>query len=538
MRSLTHFMIDRLWTYLLVFLVLFGCSTSKVEEGQASSSAVSIKRPADLYPQLIYDVQTQRIFPDGKTFVDCIPKVEPEEIIETYELVKSREDFDLEIFVRTHFHMPIKLPIVQIENSGWETSDHIAYVWQILERSADTLASGSLIPLKYPYVVPGGRFVEMYYWDSYFTMLGLQTSGEHKLVRSMVMNFADLIDQFGFIPNGNRTYFLGRSQPPFFSLMVELLEQTEGERALSEFLPYLEKEYSFWMNGTDKVSTKNRSHEHVVFVDSGWVMNRYWDHFDGPRDEMVGDDLEVAKKSGRKEQVMFKHLRAGAASGWDYSSRWFEDGLTMETIQTTNYIPVDLNALLYQLERVIERGNRMTGNLDKANRFSERAKQRAELINRYCWDAEAGFYTDYNFVSNEQSNEISLAGVYPLAFGIASEQQAAAVKQMIEKQFLKPGGVVSTLSTSGQQWDAPNGWAPLQWMAIWGLKNYGYDGLANEIAERWLELNDRVFARTGKMMEKYNVEDMSLEAGGGEYDLQDGFGWTNGVYLKLESTLE
>ena len=161
------------------------------------------------------------------------------------------------------------------------------------------------------------------------------------------------------------------------------------------------------------------------------------------------------------------------------------------------------------------------------------AQKRMELINAYCWNEKEGFYMDYDFKKKEHTPVPSLAGLYPLFFGLASDAQADRVSEVVKDKFLMKGGVVTTLNDSGEQWDFPNGWAPLQWMTIKGLRNYNKIGLAEEIKRRWLELNRNVFDNTGKMTEKYNVIDMSLEGGGGEYPNQDGFGWTNGVFQKL-----
>lgn len=152
---------------------------------------------------------------------------------------------------------------------------------------------------------------------------------------------------------------------------------------------------------------------------------------------------------------------------------------------------------------------------------------------QYCWNAKTGFFEDYDFVARKQTGILSLAGLYPLFFNMADQQQATTVAKVVQRDFLKPGGVISTLTKTGQQWDAPNGWAPLQWITIQGLRNYKQDALANTIKRNWLNLNTKVYKNTGKMVEKYNVMDITLEAGGGEYALQDGFGWTNGVLLKL-----
>ncbi|MGB5654615.1 MAG: trehalase family glycosidase, partial [Robiginitalea sp.] len=206
--------------------------------------------------------------------------------------------------------------------------------------------------------------------------------------------------------------------------------------------------------------------------------------------------------------------------------------------KTANLLPVDLNSLIYSMEIQLAEGYRNRGEAEAAAEFEARAESRKELINKMMWDPQTQFYKDFNFGSNSRCGEITLAGVYPLYFGIASKSQAASVVERLVADFLKPGGLVSTLRVTGQQWDAPNGWAPLQWMAVKGLMNYGYTDEAREIMQRWLALNERVYRAEGKMMEKYNVIDTTLASGGGEYPTQDGFGWTNGVALGFRDLLE
>ena len=158
-------------------------------------------------------------------------------------------------------------------------------------------------------------------------------------------------------------------------------------------------------------------------------------------------------------------------------------------------------------------------------------------MNAYSFNDKDCVFEDFNWLKQERTGLKSLAMVYPLFFKMTDQAQADGIAAYIEKHFLKPGGVVTTLYNTRQQWDAPNGWAPLQWMTIIGLENYGHKKLARTIAERWVTLNEKVYANTGKFVEKYNVEDMTLDAGGGEYPVQDGFGWSNGVYLALKAYL-
>ncbi len=237
--------------------------------------------------------------------------------------------------------------------------------------------------------------------------------------------------------------------------------------------------------------------------------------------------------SEQDSKILYRHLRAGAESGWDYSSRWFKSPRSFASVYTSDIVPVDLNCLLLHLEKTIAEANELCGNTDLAGKYQSLFLKRKESIQKYLWSNEQGFYFDFDIQQNIQKQSLTLAGAFPLFVKIAHESEAKLVGTVIREKFLRPGGLVTTLETTGQQWDAPNGWAPLQWMVITGLANYGQTDLAKTIAKRWIQLNADVFKRTGKLMEKYNVVDTQLEAGGGEYAGQDGFGWTNGVLLAL-----
>jgi alpha,alpha-trehalase len=388
------------------------------------------------------------------------------------------------------------------------------------------------VALPHRYIVPGGRFDEQFYWDSYFIMLGLAADGEWDVIEGMLKNYAHMIRKIGFIPTANRTYFLSRSQPPFFSHMIQLLVQHKGRRVLIEYLPYLLAEYKFWMRGATKLGGEDNSINRVVVMPDGSVLNRYYDNKVTPRPESLREDLETARESLSRDSV-FLHLRAAAESGWDFSSRWFRDPMDIRTIHTTDIIPVDLNSLIYHLEVTIAEAYSLVLNPVASRRFTQKAERRARSIAAYCWDEDTGFFVDYDMSTSASTGLLSLAAVYPLYVKIATSEQAAAVAARLERDFLKSGGFVSTLYDNGEQWDSPNGWAPLQWVAIQGLRNYEYFALADEVKRRWLAVNEKVFAAEGKMIEKYNVCGESGIGGGGEYQLQDGFGWTNGVVAAL-----
>ncbi len=496
--------------------------------------------------QLFEEVQMKNILADGKTFPDCLPKYSLENILAQYEQQKEKTDFNLNDFIHANFDMPVNNAADFQSDLKKPIAAHITALWTVLTRQPDTSKS-SLIQLPHPYVVPGGRFREIYYWDSYFTMLGLRVSKRVDLIENMVDNFSFLINTIGHIPNGNRTYYVGRSQPPFYAMMVKLLSEERGEDTLVKYLPSLEKEYIFWMQGSrvlrgrkfdekTKLLSQKTNTQRVVRLPNGQLLNRYWDKNKTPRPESYREDVETAQHSVQDPEVIYRHLRAAAESGWDFSTRWFKDPERLETIHTTDIIPVDLNCLLMNLENTLAEAYQLVGNEEKVTFYQNASKTRQETLHKYCWNNDKGFFFDYDFVENKQKEEYTAAALFPLFFKIATEEQAEKMAITIADRFIDRGGLVTTLYDSGQQWDAPNGWAPLQWIAFKALKNYDFVSLANKVKKNWLNANKEVYQKTGKMTEKYNVADFDMEAGGGEYPLQDGFGWTNGVYLALEAS--
>ena len=491
--------------------------------------------PTETYPQLsgpLFEaVQRAGLFADSKRFVDSTPVVDEHEIAAAVSKLDD-PSFDLAAFVDRAFEPPAE-PGVEFTHSAETLDAHIDHLWVHLTRSSDkvqTTNRQSRIPLPNPYIVPGGRFSGIFYWDSYFTAEGLAASGNIDLVRSMCDNFAYLIDEFGHIPNGNRLYFLSRSQPPLFFKLVSILERVDGLAAVKPYLNALDKEYTFWMGGTETVTAADPASRRVVRLPNGTVCNRYFDDRADPRPESYKEDVELAKNVPVADRnQLYRDLRAACESGWDFSSRWLRDSDRLETIRTTELVPVDLNAIMYGFESTLARWHDAIGEASAAESYRDCAAQRKHAIERYCWDAERQFYFDYDFTAETTTEKWTLAGVVPLTFGVAADDRADAVKTQLEEKFLTAGGLVTTLTESGQQWDYPNGWAPLQWFAVEGLDQYGQTEFADRVATRWRTLTERVFDEQGKLVEKYDVVDATGEAGGGEYDLQDGFGWTNGV---------
>lgn len=495
----------------------------------------AILPPDQLFGPLFHDVQMQQIFSDSITFADCCPKRSPEEILSLYEIEKHLENFNLAEFVEAYFEIPQPIKTDYISDQTLPTTEHINRLWPLLTRA--TQSDCSMLPVPKSYIVPGGRFRGLYYWDSYFTMLGLQTTGKYDLIRDMVDNFAYLVDAYGHIPNANRSYYLTRSQPPFFAPMISLLAEIDGPEVFAKYLPHLQKEYNYWMDGYFRLSDSETKFRRVVLLPDGSFLNRYWDDLAAPRPESYHEDVEMAHQTtsyGVEPSIFYRHIRAACESGWDFSCRWFRDADHIESVQTTDLIPVDLNCLLYELELTLSKAYDHSEFSEPSGHFLEKAEQRKKAIMQYCWNEEKQFFMDYDISLNKSTKIMSLAAVYPLVFKIATDEQASQVHEHIKESFLKNGGVVSSLYESGQQWDFPNGWAPLQYMTYVALRNYNFDETAEDLKNRWIALNDKVFRETGKMMEKYNVVDIDLPAGGGEYPNQDGFGWTNAIYLWMK----
>lgn len=319
-----------------VLLLLAACSQGPAPTPPASSSwgwqDASGERaiaPDEAYPELFQAVQESRLFSDQKHFVDALPLREPARIRADYLRERERPGFDLRAFVGRNFEESGSVETAPPE-AGADLASHISDLWPALTRHYEQVpAHSSLLPLPKPYVVPGGRFREVYYWDSYFTMLGLAESGQHQRVRDMLDNFAYLIDTYGHIPNGNRSYYLSRSQPPFFAYMVDLQARREGDAAYRRYLPQLQKEYAYWMEGSAGLRP-NEARLHVVKLADGSLLNRYWDNRDTPRQESFLEDRATAARArsarGPRSIATCGPARKAAGTsppaGWTTAANW------------------------------------------------------------------------------------------------------------------------------------------------------------------------------------------------------------------------
>ena len=416
------------------------------------------------------------------------------------------------------------------------------------EKPEDRKVHG-LLYLPHPYVVPGGRFNEMYGWDSYFIVLGLLRDGQTLKARHMVENFLYEIEHYGHILNANRTYYLTRSQPPFLSHMVLAVYEKTGDRQwLEAALPAMQRDYEFWT-----------SEPHLV-PETG--LSRYWDLGEGPAAEVLEgerdeqgrthydriqeyfrthqvDDYDLAqyydRKLDRLTPLFYKGDRSMRESGFDPSNRF--GAFNLDVI---HYNPVDLNTLLWMAEKNTARALEILGRAPEARTWTERAGKRRDLVLRYCWDPATGLFLDYNYQTRARRKYDFATTFFPLWAGLATQEQAARVTANLAL-FEKPGGLVTSTFASGNQWDSPFGWAPLQMVGIEGLRIYGYGAEADRLSLAFLSLVLKEFRTSGTLVEKYDVVHRTSRVSEGiqfGYSTNEiGFGWTNAVFTRLYDRL-
>ncbi|WP_010216903.1 alpha,alpha-trehalase TreF [Sphingomonas sp. PAMC 26621] len=511
----------------LVALSIALSAPAAAREITPALAASAVRTPEDIYGPLYRAVELGRVFPDSKTFADMVPLSAPDAILQAYRTEAPQGRDALAAFVARHFRK-----VGDADARKLSMREHIRALWPVLAKPPVAVVPGSsALQLPQTYVVAGGRYQEMYYWDSYFTMLGLKADGERPLIESMLANFSALIAQYGHVPNGTRSYYLSRSQPPFLALMMDLSD-THDPALDRERLATLKAEHAYWMAGAKCVAASGAC-EHVVRMPDGSLLNRYWDARDTPRDESYAEDIATAAAAaGRAAPQVNRDLRAAAESGWDFSSRWLADGKTLATIHTTDIVPVDLNSLMWNLEKAIARRCTTIGDTACARAFETRATTRGVAISKYLWSAGDKRWVDWDRMTAKPTESVSAAILYPLFVGLATREQADATAALVTAKLLAPGGLRTTTLTTGQQWDQPNGWAPLLWIGVQGLDRYGKTAQAEDLARRWLRTVSLYYASNGRMVEKYNLE-TGEAGGGGEYPVQDGFGWTNGVTRAL-----
>ncbi|WP_052055679.1 trehalase family glycosidase [Myxosarcina sp. GI1] len=416
---------------------------------------------------------------------------------------------------------------------------------RVLPTEIELIKEHGLLYLPHPYVVPGGRFNEMYGWDSYFIILGLLQDDEIELAKNMVEQLAYEVEHFGMILNANRTYFLTRSQPPILThAVLKLYEHTQDKQWLQSLLPTVEAYYYYWVVPPHLNQATGLSHYSsfgygpAPEVIASELDERGRTHFDRVKEyyqQVDFDDYDVNlyydRDTDELTELFYKGDRSMRESGFDITNRFGPF-----SVDIIHYAPVCLNVLLCQMEADTAKVYENLGYSEIASQWRDRAKLRHERIDRFLWDEEAGLYFDYNFHTGKRRKYEYATTFYPLWAGLASPEQAKRVWQNLAK-FEVAGGILTSTQVSGNQWDAPFGWAPLNLIAIQGLLNYGFHDDAKRIARKFLEMTFEEFDKNGTLVEKYDVcaasANVSDEIKFGYSSNEIGFGWTNGVILEL-----
>jgi alpha,alpha-trehalase len=494
----------------------------------------------------------------------------------------------VDIKVTTHpvLYMPAEMPAPP-EVTALEDKCHITIrplprpIQKIGDVNPHELPAEGLLYLPFPYVVPGGRFNEMYGWDSYFILLGLEADHREALAKDMVDNFLFEIEHYGGVLNANRTYYLTRSQPPFLTSMIRAVYENPASFPAT---PAGREQARAWLQRAYTLAEKDHSTwtrpEHLAGTTG---LARYFDYGNGPVPEMADDssyyvdvirwlvahphsggDAYLVKASEHPDNTEAYSLsqsscdihvsvvcsrawfsgyrlahdfyigdRAMRESGFDPSFRFGPFSGS-----THHYAPVCLNSLLYRYERDLQHLALLLGKADEAQRWQRRSQARNAAIHRYLWQAKQGVFADFDFSSHKPSIYAYISSLYPLWAGVATREEAQQVVAKL-KLFERPGGLSMSNTNTGLQWDEPFGWAPTNWIGVAGLDTSGFRSDAQRIARNWNATVDTGFAHDGTLREKYNVAasnaDVKVTTG---YTInQIGFGWTNAVYLKMDQVM-
>lgn len=395
----------------------------------------------------------------------------------------------------------------------------------------------SLLDLPNPFIVPGGRFRELYYWDSFWTIKGLITSNMFATARGMIENMASLVDRYGFIPNGNRIYYLNRSQPPLLTFCVDAyFTATQDLEFVAKILPFLEREMDFF--------TKNK-----LISQDGWKHHLYQFKViaTGPRPESYREDVESAEhiECLLEKQRLWGDIAAAAESGRDFSIRWFGNegpaANKMGSMRTSAIVPVELNSIICGNLNIFAKFYTLLGQAEKATESFAKFIIMREAIHQVFWNESHGCWFDFDLTKNKQIEVFFDTNLFPMFTGCAHDglDGTKIVQYLTVNGVLNySGGIPTSLIASAQQWDFPAGWAPMNWMIIIGLKAIGQNEVAKTLASKWINRNYMIWKNSGKMYEKYNVASdcfkSKIELG--EYEIQEGFGWTNSVILDLLRT--
>ncbi|XP_010627618.1 trehalase isoform X2 [Fukomys damarensis] len=478
--------------------------------------------------ELLHQVQMAKLYPDDKQFVDMSLSAAPDEVLQSFSALTTAHNHSiprqqLQEFIQRYFQ-PVGQELLSWTPEDWKDrpqflqkisdaklrawAEQLHQIWKKLGRKMkpEVLSHPerfSLIYSEHPFIVPGGRFVEFYYC-------------------------------YGHIPNGGRVYYLQRSHPPLLTLMMDrYITHTDNISFLRENIETLALELDFWtVNRTVSVNLGGES----------YILNRYYVPFGGPRPESYSKDEELANNLQEGDpEALWAELKAGAESGWDFSSRWLVGSPhpdLLSSIQTSRQVPVDLNAFLCQAEELMSSFYSRLGDDAQAAKYKGLRVQRMAAMQAVLWDEQKGAWFDYDLENGKKNLEFYPSNLTPLWAGCFSDPAAVdkALKYLEDSQILTyQYGIPTSLRNTGQQWDFPNGWAPLQDLVIRGLAKSSSprtQGVAFQLAQNWIRTNFDVYSQKSAMYEKYDISN-GQPGSGGEYEVQEGFGWTNGVALML-----
>jgi alpha,alpha-trehalase len=531
--------------------------------------------------QLYIDVRKTDEYPrgyaDGMTLACSVPKIPYPEIRARYMEVRDIPGFDARSFWDGHFDVPNFDQSKITAPDGMGIDEYIQRARPLFIKTA-AVSDGSFdYPLPHPYPTAGGRFDRhLFPHDGYQIMKGYAGAGRWEDVINTVDDLEYMINMLGYASNGNSGIYATRFQIPYFSRGVHMLYEKFGEAALVRYLPALEREHEHLMSGQRELSDTRPgmpiAHRSVVHMPDGTFLNRYWDDGTGPRLESYKEDVELGELvvkglTGVAREIrlhkFYKDMRAGAGSGWDYSSRWFEDGKNIETINTTDIVPIDLNCLMVGSEEMLAEAYAAQaraaelGSVDadaawmRSAEYKEMAERRKDAINKYHYDPVLKTYRDYNFVQGQQTGVLSSAMGFPLYAGMTDREQTLGVARMLRERFLLDGGIISTLTETGQQWDGERAWASPNWANARGVARMAHKlfqqnvivedefeeliTLAEDARKAYMHGVEVPFDLYGIFPEKGNARNPAELAAGGEYEPVKILNMTMETYAALKA---
>lgn len=553
------------YSHVITFVVVLLSVTSVL-----SQLPNSCESPVYCHGPLLDTVQSAALFKDSKSFVDMSLRGTVNETLHNYEVMMDQTGNNpskeaVQAFVDANFVKGNELekwilpdwnpePAFLNEISNMDIQQFakdLVGIWPDLAKKIkpDVVANPehySIIPVPNGFVVPGGRFMEFFYWDSYWILQGLLISEMYETTRGMLENFISMVDRYGFVPNGGRVYFLQRSQPPFLTPMARMYIAATGNKPwLEDNIESLDNELRYWLNRLVTVEKDGKQYQ----------MGKYNSASLGPRPESyLQDKLTAAYFSDpAKRQEVYNDLKSGAESGWDFSCRWFYDehgstNTNLSFIQTSRSVPVDLNSILAKAFRELADLYLYIDKTVEATFWIEEAIKMIEAIDAVHWNSEDKMWYDYDTQFKQHRKEFFISNLTPLWAQVHNPNNLDICSNVLEYLYsvnlttsvggdpVYLGGTPSTLDKTGEQWDSPNAWPPLQQFMVLALEHTECKEartLAKNLATHWVEANLIGYSETGDMFEKYDAEVPGQYGGGGEYVVQSGFGWTNGVVLSF-----